>query len=123
MFWSDLGPEVGYEAIGIVDSSLPTIGVFAKAGKNNDTSATNKSDENKISSENSTESLKPESKLESAQNEETKQDEKKNEEIESNYGKGVIFYLKDNTVVGIILWNIFNRMSIARQVQNKQYNL
>ena len=31
MFWSDLGPEVGYEAIGIVDSSLPTVGVFAKA--------------------------------------------------------------------------------------------
>ncbi|KAK0098703.1 hypothetical protein PV326_004857 [Microctonus aethiopoides] len=116
MFWSDLGPEVGYEAIGIVDSSLPTIGVFAKIDKNNDTSATNKSDENEISSENSTDSLKPESKLELAQNEETKQDEKKNEEIENNYSKGVIFYLKDNTVVGIILWNIFNRMSIARQV-------
>lgn len=30
MFWSDLGPEVGYEAIGIVDASLPTVGVFAK---------------------------------------------------------------------------------------------
>lgn len=31
MFWSDLGPDVGYEAIGIVDSQLPTVGVFAKA--------------------------------------------------------------------------------------------
>lgn len=31
MFWSDLGPDVGYEAIGIVDSSLPTVAVFAKA--------------------------------------------------------------------------------------------
>jgi len=31
MFWSDLGPNVGYEAIGIVDSTLPTVGVFAKA--------------------------------------------------------------------------------------------
>lgn len=30
-FRSDLGPNVGYEAIGIVDSSLPTYGVFAKA--------------------------------------------------------------------------------------------
>ena len=28
---SDLGPNIGYEAIGLVDSSLPTIGVFAKA--------------------------------------------------------------------------------------------
>ena len=31
MFWSDLGPEIGYEAIGVIDSSLPTVGVFAKA--------------------------------------------------------------------------------------------
>lgn len=31
VFRSDLGPDVGYEAIGIVDSSLPTVGVFAKA--------------------------------------------------------------------------------------------
>ncbi len=31
VFRSDLGPDVGYEAIGIVDSSLPTMGVFAKA--------------------------------------------------------------------------------------------
>lgn len=33
MFWSDLGPELGYEAIGIVDSSLPTVGVFVKASE------------------------------------------------------------------------------------------
>lgn len=39
MFWSDLGPEVGYEAIGIVDSSLPTVGVFVKT-TNSDTSIT-----------------------------------------------------------------------------------
>lgn len=30
-FRSDLGPDVGYEAIGLVDSRLPTVGVFAKA--------------------------------------------------------------------------------------------
>ena len=35
MFWSDLGPDVGYEAIGIVDSSLPTVGVFAKSTQAN----------------------------------------------------------------------------------------
>lgn len=28
---SDLGPNVGYEAIGLVDSALPTVGVWAKA--------------------------------------------------------------------------------------------
>jgi len=31
MFWSDLGPDVGYEAIGLVDSRLPTVSVFARA--------------------------------------------------------------------------------------------
>lgn len=33
-----------------------------------------------------------------------------------DFGKGVIFYLRDDIVVGIVLWNIFNRMSIARRV-------
>ena len=45
MFWSDLGPEVGYEAIGIVDSSLPTVGVFVKT-TNSDTSITSVSSSN-----------------------------------------------------------------------------
>ena len=31
LYRSDLGPEVGYEAIGVIDSKLPTVGVFAKA--------------------------------------------------------------------------------------------
>lgn len=33
MFWSDLGPKVAYEAVGIIDSSLQTVGVWAQ-GKN-----------------------------------------------------------------------------------------
>ena len=38
MFWSDLGPKIGFEAIGLVDSSLQTIGLFAK-GDETDTPA------------------------------------------------------------------------------------
>ena len=30
---SDLGPDVGYEAIGIVDASLETVSVWAKGTK------------------------------------------------------------------------------------------
>lgn len=30
MFWSDLGPDIGFEAVGIVDSSLPTVAIYAK---------------------------------------------------------------------------------------------
>lgn len=39
------------------------------------------------------------------------------EEHKDDYGKGVIFYLRDKVVVGIILWNVFNRMPVARKVK------
>lgn len=32
------------------------------------------------------------------------------------YGKGVIFYLRDDVIVGIVLWNVFAKMSIARKI-------
>ncbi|KAE8287897.1 Apoptosis-inducing factor 1, mitochondrial [Larimichthys crocea] len=109
MFWSDLGPDVGYEAIGIVDSSLPTVGVFAKAtAKDTPKAATEKSGTG-IRSESETEetatspvasSLPPPAVV----------------QHKDDYGKGVIFYLRDKVVVGIILWNVFNRMPIARKI-------
>lgn len=35
MFWSDLGPEIGFEGVGIIDSSLPTVAIYAKAQEEN----------------------------------------------------------------------------------------
>lgn len=99
MFWSDIGPSVGYEAIGIVDSSLNTVGVFARGNPKDTSSSTNKTDEN-TAINNTDAPTKLESKNIS----------------EDNYNKGVVFYLKNDVVVGIVLWNLFNRMSIARQV-------
>lgn len=81
MFWSDLGTEVGFEAIGVIDSSLPTFGVFAKNGAE------------------ASEGFR-----------EPQEDDK--------YKKGVIFYQRNNTVVGIVLWNLYNNMHIARRVLN-----
>ncbi|XP_076656005.1 apoptosis inducing factor isoform X2 [Halictus rubicundus] len=139
MFWSDLGTEVGYEAVGIVDSSLPTVGVFAKSSDSNSSTPvsnsnetvqslqkktlsstkspakselvaqTVKSNEQQASSTEDDISTEPEcddSKLT------TETEPKKHDDFE----KGVIFYLRDDIVVGIVLWNLFNRMSIARQV-------
>ncbi|KAG7223316.1 hypothetical protein INR49_015672 [Caranx melampygus] len=109
MFWSDLGPDVGYEAIGIVDSSLPTVGVFAKAtAKDTPKAATEKSGTG-IRSESETEdtAVSPVASSTPAPALEQQKD---------NYGKGVIFYLRDKVVVGIILWNVFNRMPIARKI-------
>lgn len=34
MFWSDLGPDIGFEAVGVVDSSLPTVAIYAKPPEN-----------------------------------------------------------------------------------------
>uniref|UniRef100_A0A8D3CLQ8 Apoptosis-inducing factor 1, mitochondrial n=1 Tax=Scophthalmus maximus TaxID=52904 RepID=A0A8D3CLQ8_SCOMX len=109
MFWSDLGPDVGYEAIGIVDSSLPTVGVFAKAtAKDTPKAATEKSGTG-IRSESETEdtAISPVASSTPAPTVGQHRD---------NYGKGVIFYLRDKVVVGIILWNVFNRMPIARKI-------
>ncbi|KAM4544522.1 apoptosis-inducing factor 1, mitochondrial isoform 7-T7 [Odontesthes bonariensis] len=108
MFWSDLGPDVGYEAIGIVDSSLPTVGVFAKAtAKDTPRAATEKSGTG-IRSESETEDTAT-SPVVSVTPTPTVQHR-------DEYGKGVIFYLRDKVVVGIILWNVFNRMPIARKI-------
>ncbi|CAI6349981.1 unnamed protein product [Macrosiphum euphorbiae] len=102
MFWSDIGPSVGYEAIGIVDSSLATMGVFAKGNHKDPSLLANETDQNTLTNKKET-------------NEELVS--KNNESIsENDYNKGVVFYLKNDVIVGIVLWNLFNRMSIARQV-------
>lgn len=32
------------------------------------------------------------------------------------YGKGVIFYTRNDVVVGLVLWNVFNKIPVARRV-------
>ncbi|KAM8966124.1 apoptosis-inducing factor 1, mitochondrial [Sarcophilus harrisii] len=111
MFWSDLGPDVGYEAIGLVDGSLPTVGVFAKAtARDTPKSATEQSGTG-IRSESETESEASDIEIPTS-DEVTPEDSVTGED----FGKGVIFYLRDKVVVGILLWNIFNRMPIARKI-------
>lgn len=107
MFWSDLGPDVGYEAIGIVDSQLPTVGVFAKASDQDTPKAvvTATGEGDRAMTEEKAPPVPPPSKSSPAPPKDGE-----------NYGKGVIFYLRDDIVVGIVLWNVFNRMSVARQV-------
>lgn len=114
MFWSDLGPDVGYEAIGIVDSKLPTVGVFAKAtDKDTPKAVVTETDEAIRSvSEDSVAPVKP------SQSESVVVPEGE------DYGKGVIFYLREKKVVGVVLWNVFNKMSIARRIlkEGKEYD-
>ncbi|XP_046876358.1 apoptosis-inducing factor 1, mitochondrial isoform X3 [Hypomesus transpacificus] len=109
MFWSDLGPDVGYEAIGIVDSSLPTVGVFAKATAKDTPRAAAEMSGTGIRSESETEAVASSPVASSTPPPAPLQQK-------DDYGKGVIFYLRDKVVVGIILWNVFNRMPIARKI-------
>lgn len=37
-------------------------------------------------------------------------------EISPSYGKGVVFYLKDRKIIGILLFNLFNRISLAKEI-------
>ncbi|XP_076808808.1 apoptosis-inducing factor 1, mitochondrial-like isoform X1 [Clavelina lepadiformis] len=107
MFWSDLGPDVGYEAIGLVDSRLPTVGVFAKATEKDTPRAAEE------------EGLRSEEVQESgalAHNFAPPAPATENKE----FGKGVVFYLRDQKLVGILLWNVFGRMSVARKLIRDQ---
>lgn len=114
MFWSDLGPRVGYEAIGIIDASLPTVGVFAKASST-DTPATAGS--NNLSNNDKTEENKSKSGEAVAVTAKTQQ--ATDDTVKEDFGKGVVFYLRDEKVVGIVLWNVFNRINIARSIINE----
>lgn len=98
MFWSDLGPKIGYEALGIIDSNLPTVSVFVKKP-----SETSKSDSSGVT---------PTVQAAEAG------------ALEDDYSKGVVFYMKDEKIVGIVLWNVFNRINTARAVisQDKQFD-
>ena len=110
MFWSDLGPEVGYEAIGLVDSSLPTVGVFAAATtKDSPAAAAVLETDEAVRSEAAFASDAPAAPAPLKAGE--------------DYGKGVVFYLRDDVVVGVLLWNVFNKINIARKVlrENKKY--
>ncbi|ROT61028.1 Apoptosis-inducing factor 1, mitochondrial [Penaeus vannamei] len=107
MFWSDLGPDVGYEAIGIVDSSLPTVGVFAKATEK---------DTPKAVVEATGEGMRSETESAAESGTIAHSSEPHAPVSGEDYGKGVVFYLRDNIVVGIVLWNVFNRMPIARKI-------
>ncbi|KAJ1981712.1 hypothetical protein H4R35_000605 [Dimargaris xerosporica] len=70
MFWSDLGPDVSFEAVGLVDSKLATVSVWAKPSA----------------------------------------------DAPEEYGRGLLFYLKDSRIVGMVAWNLPGKIDMARQV-------
>jgi apoptosis-inducing factor 1 len=113
MFWSDLGPKIGYEAVGLVDSQLSTVSVWAKASEADTPAAAVSQPENlrgvdvqdiKPSSETATSNKQPGNPAEGT----VFSDEK--------FGKGLVFYTKNKKVVGVLLFNVFGKVQEARDV-------
>ncbi|CAH1393687.1 unnamed protein product [Nezara viridula] len=87
MFWCDIVSELGFEAVGIVDSSLSTVAVGIQ-----------------------------ETNAETGELQTSEIVKKSNGSEPVDFNQGVVFYLKNKIVVGMVLWNLYNRVSIARRV-------
>ncbi|XP_053677618.1 apoptosis-inducing factor 1, mitochondrial [Anopheles nili] len=134
MFWSDLGPRISYEAIGLIDSSLPTVAVFAKRTAEEMARAVadvvsggNESEKLQAANANVSVDVKSVSVATSEQTASAHVAPKKHDregEPEDSFDKGVIFYLRDKKLVGLLLWNVFNRMGTARKLldQHTEYD-
>lgn len=116
MFWSDLGPEIGYEAVGLIDSQLSTVSVWAKATPQDTPAAAASSEADSpraAPAENATGSGTEAAVEAKKQTPSSLQDEK--------FGKGLVFYVRDQKVVGLVLFNVFGKVQEARDVINGGY--
>lgn len=137
-----MGPEVGFEAVGLIDSSLTTVGVWARARPIESPRGTEfDSSDIRVQTIGQTSITTVEPKLNEFQESEAQQDQplmstgpveiekeivqnvpeiisesETSTEISPSYGKGVVFYLKDKKIVGILLFNLFNRVNLAKEL-------
>lgn len=110
IFWSDLEPYVSFQAIGIIDSSLETYAVFEKPPEK-------KKQRKKKTKESNLEIAKKTTEESLGTNEEVSKDTgSEAEKPKDEFNKGVIFYLRGGSIVGILLWNITGKIYRARQV-------
>ncbi|KAG0255823.1 Apoptosis-inducing factor 1, mitochondrial [Mortierella polycephala] len=117
MFWSDLGPHIGYEAVGILDSKLSTVSIWTKkpTAASADSSA-DKKDESATES-----AVEKEGKRERATATPLPAEAVKVEDKEK-YNKGLVLYLKDKKIVGLLMWNNFGKVDDARKILGQVYD-
>lgn len=77
-FWGTLS-DAGYEAVGEIDSSLETVGVWLKGDSQEE------------------------------------KEENANFEHNNQYEKGVVYYMRDKKIVGVLLWNLFGKVDQAKK--------
>ncbi|KAG1437470.1 hypothetical protein G6F56_013088 [Rhizopus delemar] len=112
MFWSDLGPEIGYEAVGLIDSQLSTVSIWAKATAQ-DTPAAAAGTEADSPRSAPGEVHATSSVVEAVKTKNSFEDEK--------FGKGLVFYVRDKKIVGLVLFNVFGKVQEARNIINGGY--
>ncbi|KAF1796248.1 apoptosis-inducing factor, mitochondrion-associated, C-term-domain-containing protein [Mucor lusitanicus] len=113
MFWSDLGPEIGYEAVGLIDSQLSTVSVWAKATAQDTPAAAAASEADSPRSAPTETATGGVAEAVKATESNPFKDEK--------FGKGLVFYVRDQKVVGLVLFNVFGKVQEARDVINGGY--
>ncbi|KAG0256337.1 Apoptosis-inducing factor 1, mitochondrial, partial [Actinomortierella ambigua] len=116
MFWSDLGPHIGYEAVGILDSKLSTVSIWTK--KPTATAAAAAASETTEAAE---EKPKGEAERERATATPLPAEAVKVEDKEK-YNKGLVLYLKDKKIVGLLMWNNFGKVDDARKILGQVYD-
>ncbi|KAI8974719.1 apoptosis-inducing factor, mitochondrion-associated, C-term-domain-containing protein [Pilobolus umbonatus] len=107
MFWSDLGPEIGYEAVGLIDSQLSTVSVWAKATAKDTPAAA-------VASE----ADSPRTTGEATAPSVTEEVMAKNPFENEKFGKGLVFYVREKQIVGLVLFNVFGKVKEAREIIN-----
>ncbi|KAF9122386.1 Apoptosis-inducing factor 1, mitochondrial, partial [Mortierella sp. 14UC] len=120
MFWSDLGPHIGYEAVGILDSKLSTVSIWTKkptiAAADAAAAAASEETPKKESAD-----KKDEGKRERATATPLPAEAVKVEDKEK-YNKGLVLYLKDKKIVGLLMWNNFGKVEDARKILGQVYD-
>jgi programmed cell death 8 (apoptosis-inducing factor) len=102
-----------YEAIGLIDASLPTVGIWA-AGTPDNAATPAKSEEPDDGTK-----AEANSTVDGDATHEGAVDSRQGEAIVadlSSYAKGVVFYMRDDAVVGVVLWNMFGKIPLARKI-------
>ncbi|KAG0063541.1 Apoptosis-inducing factor 1, mitochondrial [Linnemannia elongata] len=119
MFWSDLGPHIGYEAVGILDSKLSTVSIWTKKPT---VAAADAAAAEEVTKEESTAAdKKDEGKRERATATPLPAEAVKVEDKEK-YNKGLVLYLKDKKIVGLLMWNNFGKVEDARKILGQVYD-
>lgn len=127
MFWSDLGPHIGYEAVGVLDSNLSTVSIWTKKPTVVTDGAEKKEEEEakptkgKPAPTAGKKEGKKEGKSERATATPLPAETVKVEDKEK-YSKGLVLYLKDKKIVGLLMWNNFGKVDEARELLGEVYD-